>query len=65
MLNAAITTTLAFFVLGNLTSLARFSGLNIYFYDIFLVITNLYLGFLVVKSKKFEINSSFLLLGLL
>ena len=64
MLNAAVTTTLAFFVLGNLTSLARFSGLNIYFYDIFLVITNLYFGFLVFRGKKFEINSSFLLFSL-
>jgi len=49
-----------FFSLGQLTSLSRVNGLNIYFFDVFLIFSNLIMFIYIFKKGKFKINFPFL-----
>jgi len=53
-----------FFTLSQLVSISKDSGLNIYFFDIFLVFTNIFLFVKLVKRGKFILNFPLLVFSL-
>lgn len=56
MLKKIIFLTLLLFSLGNITSLSRFNGLNMYLFDVGLLLTNVYLLLIIFKKRIFEIT---------
>jgi hypothetical protein len=60
MLKKLIFITLALFTLGNLTSLGRFSGFNIYLFDIGIFAANLLIGMRLWQIRRLNFNFSIL-----
>jgi hypothetical protein len=61
MLKFLIWITTIAFTLGSLGQVLRFSGTNLYLFDLVIIVSNIYLLGFLIKKQKFYINKTFLI----